>query len=129
LCECPPPAGSPWSYISTDDVSGYGIAADRCMRALRDAGVALDWLPYIPDSGTSTFYASGLSAAAAPPPATGSREDPPVVVVHLVPEYFPQVRHERPEAFLVGHTVWETDRLPRHWIACMDAADLVVVPC
>jgi len=129
LCECPPAAGSPWSYISTDDSSGYGVAADRCIGALQDAGVVLDWLPYIPGSRASTFYAPGLSAAAAPPPAGGSREHPPVAVVHMVPEYFSYVRHERPEAFLVGHTVWETDRLPSHWIACMDAADLLVVPC
>ncbi len=108
---------------------GYGVAADRCMSALQDAGVVLDWLPYIPGSGTSTFYAPGLSAAAAAPAAGGSREHPPVVVAHIVPEYFSYVRHERPEAFLVGHTVWETDRLPRHWIPCMDAADLLIVPC
>jgi glycosyltransferase involved in cell wall biosynthesis len=129
LDECPPPARSPWSYISADDVSGYGVAADRCMSALQDADVAMDWLPYIPDSRTSMFYAPGLSMAAAPPAAGGSHEDPPVVVVHMVPEYFPDVRHERPEAFLVGQTVWETDRLPRHWIPCMDAADLLIVPC
>ena len=129
LDACPTPTGSPWSYISTDDVSGYGVAADRCMSALQDAGVVLDWLPYIPGSGTSTFYAPGLSAAAAAPAAGGSREHPPVVVAHIVPEYFSYVRHERPEAFLVGHTVWETDRLPRHWIPCMDAADLLIVPC
>lgn len=129
LWERPPPALSPWSCISTDDVSGYGVAADRCISALQDAGVVVDWLPYIPGSGTSTFYAPGLSVAAAPPAAGGSREHPPVVVVHMVPEYFSYVRHERPEAFLVGQTVWETDRLPSHWIACMDAADLLIVPC
>jgi hypothetical protein len=98
------------------------------MSALEDAGVVMGWLPYSPDSGTSMFYAPGLSAAAAPAAAGGSREGPPVVVAHMVPEYFPQVRHERPEAFLVGQTVWETDRLPRHWIACMDAVDLLIVP-
>jgi glycosyltransferase involved in cell wall biosynthesis len=129
LDERAPPAREPWSYISADDVSGYGVAADRCLSALHDAGVVTDWLPYVPESGTSMFYAQGLSAAAAPPAAGGSREDPPIVVAHMVPEYFPQVRRERPEAFLVGQTVWETDRLPRHWIACMNAADLLIVPC
>jgi glycosyltransferase involved in cell wall biosynthesis len=129
LRDCPHVAGLPWSYISTDDASGYGVAADRLMSALQDAGVVLDWLPYVPGSSTGMFYAPGLSAAAAPPAAAGSREDPPVVVAHLVPEYFPQIRKERPEAFLVGNTVWETDRLPRHWVPSMNAADLLVVPC
>ncbi len=118
-----------WSYLSTDDVSGYGIAADRCMAALQGAGVEVQWLPYVPDGDSELFYVPGLSAAAAPPPAGGTRGRRPVVVAHLVPEYFPHVRRERPEALLVGHTVWETDRLPAHWAACMNAADLLVVPC
>ena len=28
----------------------------------------------------------------------------------------------------IGHTVWETDRLPAHWPALLDRADLVIVP-
>jgi len=100
------------------------------MAALEGAGIAVDWLPYVPDEGGGGFSVPGLSAAAAPPPpggGVGGRT--PVVVAHLTPEYFPDLRRARREAFLVGHTVWETDRLPRHWAACMEAADLVVVPC
>ena len=123
------PGGPRWSYLSTDDVSGYGIAADRCMGALEDSGIAVDWLPYVPEADTKLFYSPGLSAAASPPAAGGSEGPPPVVVAHLVPEYFPHLRREHREALLVGHTVWETDRLPGHWVACMDAADLIVVPC
>jgi glycosyltransferase involved in cell wall biosynthesis len=124
------PQAPRWSYHSTDDVSGYGIAADRCMAALEGSGIAVDWLPYVPDSGTELFYRAGLSAAAAPPPPAGAAGgSAPVLVAHLVPEYFPYVRREHPEAFLVGHTVWETDRLPRHWASCMQQADLLVVPC
>jgi glycosyltransferase involved in cell wall biosynthesis len=109
-------------------VSGYGIAADRCMAALEGAGVEVDWEPYVPEEREGLFYGHGLSRAAAPP-ARGADGERPVVVVHHVPEYFPRVRSERGEAFLVGHTVWETDRLPRHWRECMEAVDLLVVPC
>jgi glycosyltransferase involved in cell wall biosynthesis len=51
-----------------------------------------------------------------------------VVVAHLVPEFLPLVRQRCPEAFVVGHTVWETDRIPDHWTQCLNSADLVVVP-
>lgn len=118
-----------WSYLSTDDVSGYGIAADRCMAALEGAGIEVDWLPYVPDAATPMFYSPGLSAAATPPPPGGVDGHTPVLVAHLTPEYYPVLRHERPEALLVGHTVWETDRLPHHWAPCLQAADLLVVPC
>ena len=121
--------GPRWSYLSTDDVSGYGVAADRAMAALRGAGIEIDWLPYVPEDGNALYYGRGLSAAAAPLPAGAAEGRPPVVVAHLVPEYFPEVRREHREAFLVGHTVWETDRLPRHWPALLDAVDLLVVPC
>ncbi len=123
------PGGPHWSYHSTDDVSGYGVAADRCMAALEGSGIAVDWLPYVPELDTKLFYSPGLSAAASPPAAGACEGQAPVVVAHLVPEHLPPLRREQREALLVGHTVWETDRLPEHWVACMDAADLIVVPC
>jgi len=51
-----------------------------------------------------------------------------VVVAHLVPEFLPLIRERSPDTFLVGHTVWETDRIPDHWIPCLDSADMLVVP-
>ena len=52
-----------------------------------------------------------------------------VVVGHLTPEFFPRLRSLYPEARFVGHTVWETDRLPRHWPELLELADVLVVPC
>jgi glycosyltransferase involved in cell wall biosynthesis len=49
-------------------------------------------------------------------------------VAHLVPEHYPHVRQVVGDGPLVAHTVWETDRLPQHWPALLDATDLVVVP-
>jgi len=52
-----------------------------------------------------------------------------VVVTHHTPEHYPDARNENPGALLVGHTVWETDRLPRTWPALLEVPDLLVVPC
>ena len=49
-------------------------------------------------------------------------------VAHLVPEHYPFVRDTVANGPLVAHTVWETDRIPRHWPALLNDTDLVVVP-
>jgi glycosyltransferase involved in cell wall biosynthesis len=110
-----PAAGS---YLSMDEDSGYGVAADRCIAALDESGVSLDWTPFVPGAGWGLAYEPW-----------GSLDGPgPVVVAHLLPEYFPLLRQRSPDAFLVGHTVWDTDRIPDHWIACLDSVDLLIVP-
>ena len=119
----PATADANWIYLSLDETSGYGVAADRCRAALEDSGVEVDWTPFVPGGQWGLGYQP--PPALDPLPAAGAQQ---VVVAHLVPEYFPAVRQRCPEAFLVGHTVWETDRIPDHWIECLDAADLLVVP-
>ena len=44
-----------------------------------------------------------------------------------MPEYYPLVRTVVDGPF-VAHTVWETDRIPRHWPDLLNATDLVIVP-
>ena len=111
-----------WSYLSLDGHSGYGVAADRCMAALEGSGLALDWTPFVRGRNWGLSYEPApLLRASAPTPAG-------VVVAHLTPEYFPLVRERHRDAFVVGHTVWETDRIPDHWISLLDQADLLVVP-
>lgn len=141
-----------WLYLSLDDVSGYGIAAARCRAALEDSGLEVDWIPFVPGDGWGLSFqpppALDLLAPAGPPapderhlsaglgdtttaPVLDHAQIPThgqVVVTHLVAEYFPIVRQRCPDAFVVGHTVWETDRIPHHWIPCLNAADLLVVP-
>ena len=116
----PAPAPSTWGYLSLDESSGYGIAAERCMAALEDSGLQLEWTPLVPGANWGLGYQ--------PAPLAAGAASAQVVVAHLVAEYLPIVRERSPAAFLVGHTVWDTDRLPEHWIPCLDAADLVVVP-
>jgi glycosyltransferase involved in cell wall biosynthesis len=108
-----------WRYLSLDEDSGYGVAAMRCLAALEQAGVPVAWTPFAP--GPSWGYPHE-------PVPGADLGDETVVVAHLVAEYLPMVRARRPDAFLVAHTVWDTDRIPDHWIECLDAADLVVVP-
>jgi glycosyltransferase involved in cell wall biosynthesis len=120
-------------YLGLHEPSGYATSARRCMRALAGAGVGLRWIPIVPGPG----WGAGLAYR---PAAAGEIEDPEladllagpeecdVVVAHLVPEYWPFVRALYPHTRLVGHTVWETDRLPAHWRPLLDTADLVVVP-
>jgi glycosyltransferase involved in cell wall biosynthesis len=119
-----------WLYLSQDEPSGYGIAADRCRAALEESGAEVDWVPFLPGHGWGLSYQPPLVldpfiSTAGPPEGT---EPDQVVVAHLVPEYLPLVRQRCPDAFLVGHTVWETDRIPDHWTECLDSADLLVVP-
>jgi glycosyltransferase involved in cell wall biosynthesis len=115
-----------WTYLSFDEVSGYGTAADRCREALEVSGLEISWSPFVRGERF------GLAYEPAPPldpfvpggrPAAGD-----VVIAHLVPEYLPVVRGLSPEAYLVAHTAWETDRLPSHWRDCLQSADLLVVP-
>jgi len=121
----PPARDTGWIYLSLDESSGYGVAADRCRAALEGSGIEIDWTPFVPGGGWGLGYE--------PPPQLDPLDLPDdgrgqVVVAHLVPEYFPVIRERAPEAFIVGHTAWETDRIPRHWRTCLEAADVVVVP-
>jgi glycosyltransferase involved in cell wall biosynthesis len=136
-----------WRYLSFDETSGYGVAADRCRAALEGSGLEIGWTPFVRgarwglgyqpatqlEPSGSPHIASGATAAGQDPRPDPWPEPPDagpgtVVVAHLVPEYFPLVRQRNPDAFLVGHTVWETDRLPHHWVPSLNLADLLVVP-
>jgi len=105
-------------YLSLDEASGYGIAARRCVTALAQAGVEVRWHPFGRRSVPGPAYG----------PVLGLPDAPGTIVAHLVPEYLPALRRRYPEARLVAHTVWDTDRLPEHWVECLDQADLVIVP-
>ncbi|MGO9821964.1 MAG: glycosyltransferase [Solirubrobacteraceae bacterium] len=108
-----------WSYLSLDQQSGYGVAAQRCIAALEATGLPVSWTPFVSGPGWGLGWEPGAGTVWG---------DEHVVVAHLVAEYVPLVRACRPDAFLVAHTVWDTDRIPGHWGCCLNEADLVVVP-
>lgn len=120
-------------YAALHEPSGYAVAALRLMRALNGAGIDLRWLPLVPGPGwgPGLGYRPATSAEVGDPALAGLLAGPgecDVVVAHLVPEYWPLLRARFPHTPLVGHTVWETDRVPAHWPALLDIADLIVVP-
>jgi glycosyltransferase involved in cell wall biosynthesis len=112
-------------YIAEDDHTGYAVAAERLVRAVRDAGIEVEL------RGWSTGRPGGTSGV-----VPRSRDDPTRVavappgaptVMHLVPEHLPAVRATT-DGPIVVHTVWETDGLPEHWPGLLNQADRVIVP-
>ncbi|MFG1437410.1 glycosyltransferase family protein [Xanthobacter sediminis] len=121
-------------YIGLADTSGYAVAAEALVRALRGAGVSLAWEPMLPGGALGLGYAPAPSLQAGPAEFWPLREDRKAcntVIVHFVPEYYPHfIARERARGAtrIIGHTVWETDRLPAHWPDLINRLDAVIVP-
>ncbi len=115
----------PWLYLSADDESGYGTAARRAIMALEGTGIDVAWTPMIPSPRWGLL---GYATPVAFTPSAHDLRSDDVAVVHHVPEYYPLVRQRCGDAFMVGHTAWETDKPPEHWRECLDAPDLLIVP-
>jgi len=112
-------------YVAQDARTGYGDAADRLVRALRESGVRVEYRAWSTDRdpggmGIRRHSRDPLPHERAPAGAP--------TVAHLVPEHYPAVRAAVGEGPFVAHTVWETDRLPTHWPPLLDDVDRVVVP-
>jgi len=118
-------------YVAQDAPSGYGDAADRLVRALRASGVRVEyrgWRGLIEDAdppGLRPFSRDPLPDERAQPGAP--------TVAHLVPEHYVHVLDATADlpggvGPLIAHTVWETDRLPKHWPPLFDQVQRVIVP-
>jgi glycosyltransferase involved in cell wall biosynthesis len=119
------------AYHSLNHTGGYDEAGRRLMLALDAAGVDVAYAPMM-------YVEGGEHYAPLPPDErvhplvdrlVAPTEEAGVVVGHLTPEFFPRLRSQYPDAGFVGHTVWETDRLPRHWPELLELPDVLVVPC
>lgn len=121
-------------YVGLGDSSGYAVAAAALVRALSAAGARVMWEPLLPGGGLGLGYAPAPSHEAGPEDLRALRDDAAAsdaAIIHLVPEYYPHfLRRERDRGTrcVVGHTVWETDRLPAHWPALINQLDAVIVP-
>jgi glycosyltransferase involved in cell wall biosynthesis len=112
-------------YVAQDARTGYGDAADRLVRAVRDSGVRVEYRGW---SDTSAGAPPALVPCSRDPIPSERAEPEAPTVAHLVPEHYPFVRSVVPPGPFVAHTVWESDRLPQHWPALLNETDLVVVP-
>jgi len=110
-------------YLAEDARSGYGDAADRLVRALRGAGVPIEYRGW---NGDATPPQPVRHSRDPHPRARAPRDAP--TIVHLVPEHYPHVAAALPDSPLVAHTVWETDRIPEHWPGLLRGFEQVVVP-
>jgi glycosyltransferase involved in cell wall biosynthesis len=121
-------------YVGLGDATGYGIAAAALAQALRAAGVDLVWEPMLPGDRLGLGYAPAPERETGPPELRHLRDDRRAcddVIIHFVPEYYPYfIARERANGArrILGHTVWETDRLPAHWPKLINQLDGVIVP-
>jgi len=121
-------------YVGLADTSGYAVAAAALVRALREADARVAWEPMLPGGALGLGYAPAASREAGPADLWALRDDERAcenVIIHFVPEYYPHfIERERARGArrIIGHTVWETDRLPAHWPALINLLDAVIVP-
>ena len=113
-------------YLAEDAPSGYGDAADRLVRAVRESGVRVEYRAW-PLRGQDASPKRARRDGRDPDPEARVASRAPTVA-HLVPEYLPNVRKVIRGGPLIAHTVWETDRLPSHWPALLDHVDRIIVP-
>ena len=128
-------------YYGFADASGYGQACIAYVRALVNAGIAVQWIPldWTPTSPIADWAAKsrpllelcGGDGHLADLPALVERTAAPaahdIVVAHAPPEFWPAC-FERGRRN-IGYAAWETDRLPAHWPPLLHAAHRVLVPC
>ncbi len=110
-------------YIGFDDTTGYGIAAKNLVSSLRQAGATVHWTPVV--AGASAYDPCSVPQV---------REGYENVIIHTVPEYYPAwlkfERNGRKNAGTIwGHTTWETDKIPSHWLDLLNSLDGILVPC
>lgn len=121
-------------YVGLADSSGYAVAAANLVRALRDSGVFVAWEPMTPGRSIGLYLEPAPSQEAGPSEFFPLRDDDrrcDIAILHAVPEYYPYfLERERAKgtSLIVGHTVWETDRLPAHWPDLVNLLDAVIVP-
>ena len=63
-----------WRYLSLDEPSGYGVAADRCRTALEASGLEVEWTPFVVGGGVGPrLSAAGAGSTRSSGPLTPCR--------------------------------------------------------
>jgi glycosyltransferase involved in cell wall biosynthesis len=119
-------------YVSYHEASGYARAARSFVLGLHEAGIPVTWTPMVRGRKWRLGYEPHTGTAVGNPEldALCNRPIPyDTVIVHTTPEYLPHWRKAEPNKRILHYTVWETDRLPRHWFTLLNTADEIIVPC
>jgi glycosyltransferase involved in cell wall biosynthesis len=119
------------NYIAPADHTGYACAAAQYIRLLVAHGVSVCFQPLLPGPGLGLWY-----ECAAPPQTQLVLQQELMLdadtVLHVVPEYYAPLtqwlRERGVRGKIVGMTVWETSKLPRHWPALLNRMDAILVP-
>ena len=112
-------------FVAEDELAGYAEGADRLVRALRGSGVRVEYRGLFrgSDSEPCALCRHGRD----PLPAERAAPGAPTIV-RMVPPRLPEVREAIGDGPLIWETVWETDRLPGHWVLLLNDVDRVIVP-
>ncbi|QIL82166.1 glycosyltransferase family 4 protein [Diaphorobacter sp. HDW4A] len=105
-----------FKYIGFTDHTGYAQAASALVSAMASSGMQVIWEPARQVTCIAPY---------------NTEQVPDATIVHTMPEYFPDYvkrEHAAGAHRVVGHTVWETDRLPPHWPTLINLMDAVIVP-
>jgi glycosyltransferase involved in cell wall biosynthesis len=119
-------------YVSYLDDTGYGVAGKTLLRALLEAGYAVDWRPLARRHGPYSPVEAATIQSGHPELDACYRQPvhTDVVLLHTVPPLWDHPIREARRAgqLVVGYTVWETDRLPASWVQLINQVDAVLVP-
>ncbi|MCH7663866.1 MAG: glycosyltransferase [Chloroflexi bacterium] len=119
-------------YISYDDDSGYSNAAKGYMLGLINQGFSLTWTPmkfhYNLKSKWSAFEGTKTGDVRLDT-YCNKKIDYDMVILHLTPELYPRWVAREKNKRIFGYTVWETTKMPAHWILPINMLDQLMVPC
>jgi glycosyltransferase involved in cell wall biosynthesis len=118
-------------YVSLYENSGYGYAARAYLQGLIKTGIPITWTPMIPGKGWGLGYIPFLGRDIGDPDLDSVCNrfiDYDTIILHLTPEYYPLWLKRETGKRMIGYTVWETDKPPRHWPPLLNAMDVLLVP-
>lgn len=99
------------------------------MTAVLDVGIDLTWEPLVdvPHVGRIRSAVAGDAPGWLRGRRSLIRPDE-TLVVHTLPRTWHRLRGELSPWYFVGHSVWETETLPKPWVNQMECADEIWVP-
>jgi glycosyltransferase involved in cell wall biosynthesis len=118
-------------YVSLYEKSGYGYAARAYLQGLIKTGIPITWTPMVPGKGWGLGSVPFLGRDIGDPdldPVCNRFIEYDTIILHLTPEYYPLWLKREHGKRMIGYTVWETDKPPRHWLPFLNAMDVLLVP-